>query len=190
MTRKHADYIYRNKDDTLRVRVHRRLSGRWDYDVFYPSGAISIYSDGAGDDFASKREALAEANFQIGPLRPITVEVNVTDAAWYRKHRRPERDHATRKTKAQLERDIATTLAKYASTPEQGGYGSDDAGIFYITDAQEKPLGPEFRSFLAAKRAAMKLVRDGAHSRVEVWHRWRGDRYMQGLASEEGWSDV
>src|SRR5512135_3712744 len=98
--------------------------------------------------------------------------------------------HATTKSPRRLDREIAATLAKYASTPEPGGYGSSDEGVFYLTDTREHPLGPEFRSRLAAKRAAMKLVREGAHPRVEVWHRWRGDRYMQGLASEEGWSDV
>lgn len=98
--------------------------------------------------------------------------------------------HATKKTATQLDREIAETLAKYASTPEPGGYGSSDEGVFYLTDTREQSLGPKFRSRLAAKRAAMKLVREGAHPRVEVWHRWRGDRYMQGLASEDGWSDV
>ena len=33
-------------------------------------------------------------------------------------------------------------------------------------------------------------MREGVHPWVEVWHRWRGDRCMQGFASEEGWSDV
>ena len=83
MTR-HADYVYRDEDDAVRVRVHRRESGRWDYDVFY-SDAIETYSDGAGDDFASKRDALAEANRQHGPLRPIAVEGSVVDAAWRRR---------------------------------------------------------------------------------------------------------
>jgi len=92
--------------------------------------------------------------------------------------------HATKKTTAQLDREIAATLAGHARVTD------DDAGVFYLTDTREQPLGPEFRSRSAAKRAAMKLVRDGAHPQVEVWHRWRGGRYMQGLASEDGWSDV
>jgi hypothetical protein len=37
---------------------------------------------------------------------------------------------------------------------------------------------------------AMKLVREGAHPGVEVWHRWRGASYMQGVADEDGWSNV
>jgi len=91
-----------------------------------------------------------------------------------------------KKTAAQLDREIAAALAGPKDT-------DTDDGVFYLTDTKEQPLGPEFSKFssrAAAKRAAMKLVRDGAHPRVEVWHRWRGDRYMQGLASDEGWSDV
>ena len=90
--------------------------------------------------------------------------------------------HATKKSTAQLNREIAATLAGRAST--------DDEGVFYLTDRRERPLGPELSSRAAAKRAALKLVRGGAHPRVEVWHRWGGGRYMQGLANEDGWSDV
>lgn len=85
--RKHADYIYRNTNDSVRVRVHRRDSGRWDYDVFYTSGTVKTYSDEAGDDFATKRDALAEARHQHGTLKPIAVRGSVTDDAWFAKHR-------------------------------------------------------------------------------------------------------
>ena len=94
------------------------------------------------------------------------------------------REHATKKTTAQLDREIATALAGRIAA------ASDDGGVFYLTDSREHPLGLEFAACGAAKRAAMKLVREGAHPRVEVWHRWRGGRYMQGLANDEGWSDV
>ena len=94
-------------------------------------------------------------------------------------------EHATKKKSGtQLDREIATALAPLSITSD------DDEGVFYLTDAREQPLGPEFSSRTAAKRAAMKLVREGDHPRVEVWHRWRGDRYMQGQANDEGWSDV
>ena len=89
-----------------------------------------------------------------------------------------------KKSPAQLDREIASALTGPAPTAD------NDAGVFYLTDIRESPLGPEFGSRAAAKRAAMKLVRESTHPRVEVWHRWRGDRYMQGLASKEGWSDV
>lgn len=87
MPRKHADYVYKNSDDSLRVRVYRRDDGRWDYDAFFPNGDIRTFlSD--GDDFASKRDAVANALVQHGPLRPIAVEGVIVDAAWFAKQRR------------------------------------------------------------------------------------------------------
>lgn len=96
----------------------------------------------------------------------------------------PAHVHATKRHKSpeQLDAEIATALAQ-----------PDDEGTFYLTEATptSTPLDwPEFRTRLAAQRAAMKLVRQGKYPRVEVWHRWRGGRYMQGLARKEGWSDV
>jgi hypothetical protein len=102
-----------------------------------------------------------------------------------------------KKTPAQLDAEIAERLsikkindrlAAYGATPH--GSAEDEAGTFYLTDSKERPLGVELQTRPAAKRAAMKLVREGTHPRVEVWHRWRGGRYMQGQASEDGWSDV
>ena len=104
--------------------------------------------------------------------------------------RRTSRAHSTiKKSPAQLKREIDAALARRPSTHTK----TDAAGTFYLTEASptSAPLEePEFRSRLAAKRAAMKLVRDGAYPGVEVWHRWRGDRYMQGIADADGWSDV
>jgi hypothetical protein len=88
---RHADYVYRNQDDTLRVRVHRRENGHWDYDVFLPNGDIKSYSEDAGDDFYTKRDAVAEANYQYGPLRSIAVKGNVVDDEWYARHVRTRR---------------------------------------------------------------------------------------------------
>jgi len=90
--------------------------------------------------------------------------------------------HSKKKSPARLEREITAALASRTPT--------DEEGVFYLTDTHERPLGPEFRSGLTAKRAAMKLVRDGVHPMVEVWHRWQGNRYMQGAAKKDGWSDV
>lgn len=81
--RKHDDYVYCNDDDSLRVRVFRRESGRWDYDVFYPSGKVATFSEDAGDDFRTKRDALAWADDEHGPLHSVTVGDSVTDKAWY-----------------------------------------------------------------------------------------------------------
>ena len=93
----------------------------------------------------------------------------------------------TRGKTAQLDREIADALARRTSAND------DDEGVFYLTENSptNPPLDvPELRTRLAAKRAAMRLVREGKHRGVEVWHRWRGGRYMQGLADEDGWSDV
>ena len=84
--RKHADYVYRNDDDSLRVRVFRRENGRWDYDVFDPFRDMETFSVEAGDDFRTKREALAWASRTHGPLYPITVGDSVVDKAWYAKN--------------------------------------------------------------------------------------------------------
>lgn len=92
---------------------------------------------------------------------------------------------------AAVKRYLARTSTSHATkTVTTPVYEDEDDGVFYLTDVHERALGPEFSTRLAAKRAALKLVREGAYPRIEVWHRWRGDRYMQGLASEEGWSDV
>jgi len=88
---RHADYVYCNRDDSRRVRVFRRVNGRWDYDVFYPDGDVVTYSAEVGDDFATKRDALAEANYNNGPLRSIAVGDTVTGAAWYAKQRKSRR---------------------------------------------------------------------------------------------------
>jgi hypothetical protein len=100
----------------------------------------------------------------------------------------PMSTHATKKGARQLDREIATAIA-YEATRASGTYYlmALDA---WPSDPVGQPLDLEFRSRPTAKRAAMKLVREGAHPRVEVWHRWRGANYMQGLASKEGWADV
>lgn len=96
--------------------------------------------------------------------------------------------HATKKGARQLDREIAAAIA-YEATRASGTYYlmALDA---WPSDPVGQPLDLEFQSRPTAKRAAMKLVREGVHPRVEVWHRWRGDNYMQGLASKEGWADV
>jgi hypothetical protein len=58
---------------TEATRVHRRANERWDYDMFYLSGAITTYSAEAGDNFRTKAAALAEANEQLSRLCPIAV---------------------------------------------------------------------------------------------------------------------
>ena len=108
--RAHADYVYRNRDDSLRVRLFQRETGRWDYDVFHPNGAIKTYSEGAGDNFATKRDALAEAIYQYGKLTPITTTGAIADKAWYAKQQQTTQGHATKKSPAQLDREIKRAL--------------------------------------------------------------------------------
>jgi hypothetical protein len=87
----------------------------------------------------------------------------------------------SKKSPAQLEREIKAALAKPTS----------DADLpFYLTDINTRQLELRFATRGGAKRAALKLVRDGAYPVVEVWHLFNGGRYMQGLANEGGWSDV
>ena len=66
---------------------------------------------------------------------------------------------------------------------------ADDEGDFYVTDETEQPL---FRRHTrtAAKRLALKLVRDRKHRLLEVHHMFRGRLHMQGRATREGWSNV
>lgn len=112
--RAHADYVYRNRDDSLRVRLFQRETGRWDYDVFHPNGAIKTYSEGAGDDFATKRDAIAEAIYQYGKITPITVADAVADKTWYANQQRTTRAHATKKSPAQLDAEITEVLREHS----------------------------------------------------------------------------
>jgi hypothetical protein len=67
-----SDYVYRNANDTVRVRLFVRDRGGWDYDVFLRDGTIYTFTAeyGAGT-FDRKRDALAHAADTIGALRSI-----------------------------------------------------------------------------------------------------------------------
>ena len=71
LTEKHTDWVYSNKDDTVRVRVFKRSGGWWDYDVFKKSkgGYSHTFSTESADTFRTKKEALTWANKEFGPLR-------------------------------------------------------------------------------------------------------------------------
>jgi hypothetical protein len=60
---------------------------------------------------------------------------------------------------------------------------------YVITDEKETPLLYS-KSRTAAKRLALKLVREGKYRHLEVHHKFRGRLHMQGQATREGWSDV
>jgi len=76
-------------------------------------------------------------------------------------------------------------VAAGASEPEV----EDDKGDFYVTDEMENELFRR-RTMTAAKRLALKLVRDRKHRVLEVHHMWRGRLNMQGKATREGWSKI
>lgn len=71
--RKYSDYVYATADDSIRVRIFQRGSGRWDFDMFHRERSlISTFSADAGDDFRTKKEALAEARRMFPGLEIIT----------------------------------------------------------------------------------------------------------------------
>ena len=61
--------------------------------------------------------------------------------------------------------------------------------VYVITDEKENELLRR-SSRTAAKRLALKLVREGKYRHLEVHHIFRGRLHMQGQATDEGWSDV
>lgn len=65
----------------------------------------------------------------------------------------------------------------------------DDKGEYYVTDASERELFRR-RTRTAAKRLALKLVRDRKHSTLEVHRMFRGRLHLQGVATRQGWSEV
>ena len=71
---KKADYVYRNSDDTVRVRIYRQeeVTG-WDFDVVRKDGTAdwSHCSLGALGYFQTKKEAKQAAEELNGTLTPF-----------------------------------------------------------------------------------------------------------------------
>ena len=65
----------------------------------------------------------------------------------------------------------------------------DGKGDFYVTDELENELFRR-RTMTAAKRLALKLVRERKYRLLEVHQMFRGRLHMQGRATHEGWSRV
>lgn len=63
-----ADYIYKNKDDTIRIKILKHGASLWDYDVFNKNGDFETFSEEAGDIFSTKRAAKAWAEKEYGKL--------------------------------------------------------------------------------------------------------------------------
>ena len=62
------DYVYKNRDDTVRIRIFKHSNRSWDYDVFTKDGKVTTYSSEAGDLFFTKGEAKKDAEQQYGKL--------------------------------------------------------------------------------------------------------------------------
>lgn len=73
--RKHSDYLYKNPNDTIRIRLTKK-TGWWDYDVYEKSkgGYSYTYSVEAGDIFSTKKEALSDATRRFGNLKSINID--------------------------------------------------------------------------------------------------------------------
>jgi len=69
-----SDYVYRNHDDSIRIRIFCRARGKWDFDVFEKSngGHVATHClDGATSFFKRKKDALTEAANVFGELMSI-----------------------------------------------------------------------------------------------------------------------
>lgn len=103
---RHADYVYRNADDTRRVRILKRENGRWVFDVFHRDGSIETSSDHA-EDYRRKIDARGAAVDTVGPLVPI--QVSEVRAGWDIPGR-AERSGDERLTRDQLRQLLAYAL--------------------------------------------------------------------------------
>jgi hypothetical protein len=78
-TRRHADYVYRNVDDTRRVRIFKRESGRWAFDLFERDGGVAASSDSA-EDYDRKVDAKNAAIEAVGTL--VSIQVDEVRDGW------------------------------------------------------------------------------------------------------------
>lgn len=63
-----TDYVYKNKDDSIRIRIYKRDSNEWDYDIFHKDGKFENFAENAGDAFSHKRTARLDAEKEYGKL--------------------------------------------------------------------------------------------------------------------------
>jgi hypothetical protein len=70
-----SDYVYRNADDTVRVRIFQRRSDDaapwWDADLFFRDGSYATLSDIGGNMWLRKIDVKAQIERQYGPLRSL-----------------------------------------------------------------------------------------------------------------------
>ena len=85
---KHADYVYRNQDDTIRFRIFRRQGQEyrdgknegWDADIFMKSGAVKTYCvDAACSNFRTKADMKRELEREYGSLRLMNNVDNILE---------------------------------------------------------------------------------------------------------------
>ncbi|KKN67740.1 hypothetical protein LCGC14_0458880 [marine sediment metagenome] len=63
-----TDYVYKNNDDSIRIRIYQRDSNEWDYDTFNKDGSFENFAEDSGDAFSLKRDAKKYAESQYGKL--------------------------------------------------------------------------------------------------------------------------
>ena len=69
------DYIYKNSDDTIRVKLYKRDTGKWDADVWFRDGRDNIaFGADMAEVFAVKRDAKSEIEITYGALISINPE--------------------------------------------------------------------------------------------------------------------
>ncbi len=80
-----TDYVYKNSDDSKRVKIFKRdtsLGVEWDFDLWSNSNVVKTYSVEAGDLFSTKRDAKLEASRMIGQL--VSINPNTVTEGWYK----------------------------------------------------------------------------------------------------------
>ncbi len=77
--KKQTDYVYKNKTDSIRIRIYQRDSNEWDYDIFHKNGTFENYAENAGDAFPLKRDAKSYAESQHGKLASLGSIETVTE---------------------------------------------------------------------------------------------------------------
>jgi hypothetical protein len=80
-----ADYVYKNTDDSIRVRIFKRLTETsetlWDFDVFTKadSGVTGSAIGNEGSVCRTKRGAKELAEWEYGELKSINPENDVLE---------------------------------------------------------------------------------------------------------------
>lgn len=77
-----ADYVYRNADDTVRIRIFRVMeTSGWNFDIFHRSNQVhaSYAADAGASYFRSRRDAKAAAEDMYGRLISLQPKVRVTE---------------------------------------------------------------------------------------------------------------